>query len=56
MCFGMHADLVVRARVVESSAARATVEAHILAIGKITATSRAIFVAVQEGRPAFNRW
>lgn len=46
----------LRARVVESSADRATVEAQIEGDGKITATCRGTFVAVKEGHPAFNRW
>jgi acyl-coenzyme A thioesterase PaaI-like protein len=49
-------ELAVHAHVVESSAARATVEAHIDAKGDVTATFRGVFVAVQEGHPAFNRW
>jgi acyl-coenzyme A thioesterase PaaI-like protein len=46
----------VRARVVESSGDRATVEAEVEAGGKTTATCRGVFVAVQEGHPAFHRW
>jgi hypothetical protein len=42
--------------VVESTADRATVEATLEAAGKVTATCRAIFVAVKEGHPAFHRW
>jgi len=48
--------LHLRARVVESTGDRAVVEAEIEAGGKITATSRATFVAVREGHPAFNRF
>ncbi|MBX3193406.1 MAG: PaaI family thioesterase [Labilithrix sp.] len=48
--------LRVVARVVESTDDRATVEAEIVAGGKITATCRGIFVAVKEGHPAFHRW
>ena len=44
------------ARVVESSADRATVEASLEANGKTTATCRGVFVAVKEGHPAFHRW
>jgi acyl-coenzyme A thioesterase PaaI-like protein len=44
------------ARVVESGADRATVEATMEADGKVTATSRGVFVAVTEGHPAFHRW
>jgi acyl-coenzyme A thioesterase PaaI-like protein len=50
------AELLLRARVVESSADRATVEATIEAGGKVTATCRGTFVAVKEGHPAFHRW
>jgi acyl-coenzyme A thioesterase PaaI-like protein len=48
--------LRLRARVVESSADRATVEASVEAGGKTTATGRGTFVAVKEGHPAFHRW
>jgi acyl-coenzyme A thioesterase PaaI-like protein len=44
------------ARVVESSADRAVVEATLEARGKVTATCRGTFVAVREGHPAFHRW
>lgn len=46
----------IRARVVESTEDRATVEAEMEAEGRITATCRATFVAVKEGHPAFSRW
>ena len=46
----------LRARVVDSSADRATVEASLEADGKITATCTGLFVAVKEGHPAFHRW
>lgn len=46
----------LRARVVESAADRATVEAVMEAAGKVTATCRGTFVAVREGHPAFHRW
>ena len=48
--------LRLHARVVESSADRATVEATVEAEGKTTATCRGVFVAVKEGHPAFHRW
>lgn len=48
--------LVLRARVVESTNDRATVEASVESDGKPTVTARAIFVAVKEGHPAFHRW
>ena len=48
--------VVLKARVTEAGADRATVEATLEAGGKVTATSRATFVAVKEGHPAWNRW
>ncbi len=48
--------LRLRARIVESAADRATVEATVEAGGKTTATCRGVFVAVREGHPAFHRW
>jgi len=48
--------LMVVARVVESGVGRAVVEGEIVAGGKVTATSRATFVEVKEGHPAFHRW
>ena len=48
--------LTVRARVVEAGADRAVVEGTIEAGGRVTATCRGVFVAVQEGHPAFHRW
>lgn len=44
------------ARVVESTADRAVVEAELSSDGKVTSTCRGTFVAVQEGHPAFHRW
>jgi len=44
------------AQVVELKEDRATVEAELTAGGKVCATSRGTFVAVQEGHPAFHRW
>jgi acyl-coenzyme A thioesterase PaaI-like protein len=52
----MDSVLTLRARVVESLADRATVEATLEAGGRITATCRATFVAVKEGHPAYHRW
>jgi acyl-coenzyme A thioesterase PaaI-like protein len=51
-----NAPLRLRARVVDSSADRATVEARVEAGGRTTATCRGVFVAVKEGHPAFHRW
>ncbi len=46
----------IRAHVVEAGADRAAVEAVMEAGGQVTATCRAVFVAVKEGHPAFQRW
>ncbi|MCA9726945.1 MAG: PaaI family thioesterase [Candidatus Eisenbacteria bacterium] len=47
----------LHARVVESTADRATIEASLeSAEGKTTATCRGTFVAVKEGHPAYHRW
>jgi acyl-coenzyme A thioesterase PaaI-like protein len=50
--------LQLRARVVQISEDRKTavVDATIEASGKITATCRGTFVAVEEGHPAYHRW
>jgi acyl-coenzyme A thioesterase PaaI-like protein len=44
------------ARVAESSADRAVIEATLTAGGKLCATCRGTFVAVQPGHPAYHRW
>jgi acyl-coenzyme A thioesterase PaaI-like protein len=44
------------AHVVEASADRAVVEGTLSAGGKVCATGRGTFVAVQEGHPAYHRW
>ncbi len=44
------------ARVVESTDDRAVVEAELHASGKLCATCRGTFVAVQPGHPAYHRW
>ena len=49
-------SVLLRARVVESTTDRATVEAEMEAGGKTTATCRGVFVAVREGHPAYHRW
>jgi acyl-coenzyme A thioesterase PaaI-like protein len=46
----------LRARVVEADGERATVEAELLSDGEVTATARAVFVAVRPGHPAYGRW
>ena len=48
--------VTLRARVVESSADRATIEATLESDGSVTATCRGLFVAVKEGHPAYHRW
>src|SRR5262245_13795220 len=52
----MDGPLRLHAKVVDSSADRATVEATLEAAGKLRATCRGVFVAVREGHPAFHRW
>jgi acyl-coenzyme A thioesterase PaaI-like protein len=46
----------LKARIVESTEDRATVEAELIAGGKICDTCRGTFVAVKEGHPAYFRW
>lgn len=46
----------LRARVVELERDMAVVEARIEADGKVRATFRGKFVAVEKGHPAFSRW
>jgi len=46
----------LRAHVTESTADRATVEAELIANGKVCATCTGLFVAVKEGHPAYHRW
>jgi acyl-coenzyme A thioesterase PaaI-like protein len=48
--------ITLKARVVESSQDRATVEAELIAGGKVCDTCRGTFVAVKEGHPAYHRW
>ena len=50
------ATLHLHAKVVESQADRATVEATLTANGQVTATCRGLFVAVKPGHPAYHRW
>lgn len=52
----MDQPVQLRARVVESTEDRAVVEAELMAQGKVTATCRGTFVAVQPGHPAYHRW
>jgi len=46
----------LEAKVVESTADRATIEATLSAGGKVCATCRGVFVAVKPGHPAYHRW
>ncbi len=46
----------LKARVVESSEDRATVEAELIANDKVCATCKGLFVAVKAGHPAYHRW
>ena len=48
--------ITLKARVVDSSADRATVDADLIAGGKVCDTCRGVFVAVKEGHPAYHRW
>jgi acyl-coenzyme A thioesterase PaaI-like protein len=50
------AEIILKARVIESSEDRATVEAELIANGKVCDTCRGTFVAVKEGHPAYHRW
>jgi acyl-coenzyme A thioesterase PaaI-like protein len=52
----MDALLSLEAKVVQSSADRATIEGTLTANGKVCATCRGTFVAVKEGHPAYHRW
>lgn len=49
-------EVHLRAWVIDSAADRATIQAELLAGGKVTATCTGVFVAVKEGHPAFHRW
>jgi acyl-coenzyme A thioesterase PaaI-like protein len=48
--------VTLRARVVESTDDRATVESELVADGKVCATFKGTFVAVKPGHPAYHRW
>ncbi|MBV9241201.1 MAG: PaaI family thioesterase [Acidobacteria bacterium] len=49
-------EITLKARVVDSTEVRATVEAELIANGKVCDTCRGVFVAVKEGHPAYHRW
>jgi len=48
--------IYLKARVVDSSENGATVDAELMAGGKVCDTCRGVFVAVKEGHPAYHRW
>lgn len=50
------ATIHLRARVVDATLKKASVEAELIANDKICATCRGTFVAVEEGHPAYHRW
>ena len=51
-----NATIHLKARVIDSTEDRATVEAELIANGKVCDTCRGVFVAVKEGHPAYHRW
>jgi acyl-coenzyme A thioesterase PaaI-like protein len=52
----MDGPVHLSARVVHASDDRATVEGELTANGKLCATCRGVFVAVELGHPAYHRW
>jgi acyl-coenzyme A thioesterase PaaI-like protein len=50
------APVELTAKVVDSKADRATIEATLSSQGKVCATCRGTFVAVKPGHPAYHRW
>ena len=52
----LDATIYLKARVIESTADRAVVEAELIADEKICATCRGTFIAVKPGHPAYHRW
>ncbi len=50
------APIFLKARVVESTATTATVEAELIANDKVCASCKGLFVIVKEGHPAYHRW
>lgn len=50
------APVTLRARVVDSGPDRARVSCTLEANGRVCATGEGLFVAVEEGHPAFHRW
>lgn len=52
----LEGPIQLRAWIADLAADRATVDAELIAGGKVTATCRGLFVAVREGHPAYHRW
>jgi len=52
----MDHPLHLSARAVALDGARVTVEAELSSDGRVTATCRGVFVAVEPGHPAYHRW
>ncbi len=52
----VEAPVHLRATIASMEGDRAVVEAEMTAGGKVTATCRGTFVAVEEGHPAYHRW
>lgn len=50
------AEITLKARVIDGTLDRATVEAELIANEKVCATCVGTFVAVKEGHPAYHRW
>lgn len=50
------AAITLKARVVESTQTSVTIEAELIANGKVCDTCHGVFVAVKEGHPAYHRW
>jgi acyl-coenzyme A thioesterase PaaI-like protein len=50
------AEITLKARVVDSTEDRATIDAELIANGKVCDTCQGVFVAVKEGHPAYHRW
>ena len=50
------APIFLKAKVIESTATTATVEAELIANDKVCATCKGLFVIVKEGHPAYHRW
>ena len=49
-------SVFLSAKVVDLTDDRATIEGTLTARGKVCATCRGVFVAVEEGHPAYHRW